>query len=216
MAGESKKKTPTVDPLRSVRDRRFAEVVDYALSKLGAERGAVLGAQAELSKALGVSSTMLHRYRNNGVDFQALKAGTVSQLAKVLGLEVGTIFLWVEEGRDAALEYQRRITGRPSAFSPAELARELAVMLERYGSALDTPTPAVPPQLQCQPLLEAIRQKRDPAPELFDQFAAMLELEPVLAQIESGAVDDLEPQQWEGLAKLLGRGVDSLQAEYLA
>ena len=216
MAGEAGRELPVADPLRKTRDRRFADLIDYALSRLGAERGAVLGAQAELCRALGVSSTMIHRYRNSGVDFNSLKAGTVSQLAKVLGLEIGTVYLWVEEGREAALSYQRRITSKPAAFSPVDLADELSAMLRRYGTVLDSPTPPPPPQLQCHLLMDAVRQKREPAPELFDQFTTMLELQQVLQQVEGGGLSDLEPEQWEAFSKLLGRSVDSLQAEFLA
>lgn len=203
------------DSQRRVRDERFADLMNYALAKLGAERGAMQGAQNELAAALGVSSTMIHRYRNGGAEFDALKARTVAQLAKVLSFDVGTVYAWVDAGRQAALEHERRISNRPVGFTPAELARELARMLERYGSALDEAVPQGPPVLQCQRLLEVIRQKREPAPDLFDQLVEILKLAPLLEEMERGGLSDLERDQWEALGKLLGRSGDELEEEFL-
>jgi hypothetical protein len=203
------------DPQRRLRDERFAELINYALRRLGAERGAVLGAQNELAASLHISSTMLHRYKTGGADFDALKARTVAQLAKVIDFDITSVYIWVESGREAALEHQRLLSQRPVAFSALELARELVRLLERYGSALDEPTAPPPPQLQCQALMEFIRQKREPAPELFDELAAILTLTPVLEAIEAGGEQELNEVQWGGLAKLLGRPVSTLQEQFL-
>jgi len=212
LAGRLKKP----DPQRLLRDQRFAELINYALSKLGAERGTVLGAQNELAKALGLSSTMLHRYKNSGADFDGLKARTVAQLAKAIQLDVSSVYLWVESGREAALAHQRQLTGRPVAFSPVELARELVALLERYGSGLDRPEPPAPLVLRSQPLLELIQAKREPSPELFDQLVAILDVLPLLAQLEAGELSELSEEQWQTLAKLLGRSSEALQAEFMA
>lgn len=205
-----------VDPQRRMRDERFADLINYALKRLGAERGAMLGAQNALAQAMGISSTMLHRYRHAGADFDALKARTVYQLAKVLDFDVTTIFLWVDQGRDAALQHQRSISQKPVAFSPVELAQELVRLLQRYGTTLDEAGEALPPQLQCQALMDAVRQKREPSPELFDQFVGILNLAPVLQEIESGTAIGLDEEQWEGLSKLLCRSSSQLQEQYLA
>jgi hypothetical protein len=198
-----------------LRDERFAELINYALRRLGAERGAVLGAQNELAASLNISSTMLHRYKTGGADFDALKARTVAQLAKVIDFDITSVYVWVESGREAALAHQRLLSQRPVAFSALELARELVRLLERYGSALDEPTAPAPPQLQCQALMEFIRQKREPAPELFDELAAILSLTPVLEAVEAGGEQELSDAQWEGLAKLLGRPASTLQEQFL-
>lgn len=203
------------DSRRRERQERFADLMNYALAKLGAERGAMQGAQSELAAALGVSSTMIHRYRNGGAEFDALKVRTVVQLAKVLSFDVGTVYKWVDSGREAALEHERRICNRPVGFTPAGIARELVRMLECYGSALDEAVPQTTPVLQCHHLVKVIRQKREPAPDLFDQLVEILNLAPLLEDLERGGLSDLEPDQWEALGKLLGRGAEDLEDEFL-
>lgn len=215
-AAEVRQNSSPLDPLRQVRDARFAELVNHALTRMGAERGAVIGAQNELAKALNVSSTMLHRYKTGGVDFDALKARTVAQLAKVLDMDVGAVYLWIEQGKDAAIAYQRRLTGRPIAFSPVDLSQELTAMLQRYGTGLDAPVPLQRPVLQCEALLAAMEAKREPAPELFDQFLDMLQLSPLLEQVRGGLLEDLEYHHWQALARVLGGTPESLMEQYLA
>ena len=53
-------------------------------------------------------------------------------------------------------------------------------------------------------------------PGLVDQFVGILNLAPVLQEVESGTATGLDEEQWEGLSKLLGRSSSQLQEQYLA
>jgi hypothetical protein len=45
---------------------------------------------------------------------------------------------------------------------------------------------------------------------------AILDVLPLLAQLEAGELSELSEEQWQTLAKLLGRSSEALQAEFMA
>ncbi len=196
---------PTPEALQ--RSRRFVEVIDYALQVFGAEAGTSLGAQRRLSEAVGVSTTMLTRYKQ-GVDFDNLKCATIRQLAKVMGIDPGAIFAWIEEGREAAMEHQRLLAAKPVAFSPFDLMKELEISLRRA-----IPVEAIEqPHLRADELAAAVDSWRQDSPVLFDRFVAALGLAALLEELPSRA--GLEPQEWEQLAELTGTTADALRQRF--
>jgi transcriptional regulator with XRE-family HTH domain len=114
---------------RDVEGLRFAEIVQYAQVILGskADRRA---SQRELSERMGVAATMIGRYKSGLCDWRNLKASTIEALANAAQLEVGTLFIWINQGRAAAMEHQRKASDSPKAFEPLDLAKELVGMLE--------------------------------------------------------------------------------------
>ncbi len=197
------------------RAERFAEVIDYALQVFGSSSGVSLGAQRRLGEAMGVSSTMLTRYRGkDGVDFDNLKCATVRQLARAVGLSPGTIFIWIDEGRDAAMQHQRLLSaGRPIAFSPFELLKELEASLRCTMTEQSAISPK-PPQLAAAELAAAIEEHRSSSPALFDRLSRVLALDPLLADLpQRTAISD---QEWQQLAELLDSTEEELQQQFMA
>jgi len=213
LPSNSRSEEPPLTPVRgdSLRSRRFAEVIDYALNVLGAESGTMLGSQRRLAESMGVSSTMLTRYKTNLVDFDNLKCATVRELARAIDLDIGTIFCWIDHGRDAAMARQRVITGKPFVFSPFDLVRELELSLKRVMPNVAPPESAAP-QLQSAALLALIEQHRQDSPAIFDRLVRALDLQPLIDQLSQRTA--LEDEEWQQLAELLDATPEALQQQY--
>ena len=133
---------PRLDDPKDIAGVRFAEIVSYAQQVLGGREDR-RASQRELSQRLGVAATMIGRYKSGMCDWQNLKASTIEALAAAAQLEVGTLFVWIKEGRSAAMQYQRKASAEPKAFEVVDLARELVKMLE--GVSPDQETKELPP-----------------------------------------------------------------------
>ncbi len=197
------------DPKAVLRAARLAEVIIYALDVLGAEAGTSLGAQRRLSEAMGCSTTMTHRYKSGLVDFDNLRGSTIRQLARAAHLDVGTVFRWIDDGKPAALDHQRRISHRPIAFTPFDLVRELETMLRQGG----VPHIDAVPALDAAALQQALIDQRDASPALFDRLAAALQLQPLLDELPQRLA--LEDPEWQQLSQLLGTTAEELQQQYI-
>ena len=127
---------------RDIEGIRFAEIIQYAQIVLGGREDR-RASQRELSSRLNVAATMIGRYKSGLCDWRNIKASTIEALAKAAQLEVGTLFVWINEGREAALAHERKTSTTPRAFAPVDLARELVAMLET-GSGLPDKDEALP------------------------------------------------------------------------
>lgn len=195
--------SPADEAARQQRNLRLVEVVDYALSVLGAESGSVVGVQRRLAEILDVSSTMIHRYRNGMVDFGNLRGCTIEQLARAANIHVGALYDWINLGRAVGMETQRRLVGRPVGFSPLDLVRELEQMLSTYRTALD-PADAVPEVcLQYDAILAALDERRAAAPSLFNSLAKAIDAVPLLERLDNRSATSLEEHEWGLLGQLL-------------
>ena len=179
---------------RAQQDSRFAEIVRYAQTVLGGQASG-RASQRELAEALGVAPTMVTRYVSSNCDWRGLKASTLEALAKAARLEVGTLFVWIHEGRDAAMAYERRMSAEPKAFRPVDLARELTAMLESQERVKEEPAPDGP---DYEAILNQLQPLQGPAfdrlVELFDATAAV-----AAAQQQQPLSDD----DWLKLARLI-------------
>jgi hypothetical protein len=123
-------------------------------------------------------------------------------IAQAAELHVGSVYVWMEEGREAAFAHEARIRSRPVAFQPLDLARELTAMLEAEPhdavSAIDY---AVIKQK-----LKAIEAE---SPRLYASFVARIKAEDALAKIEFN--QHLNPEEWEKINELLGEPLDQEQ-----
>lgn len=179
---------------RTQQDNRFAEIVSYAQVVLGGQASG-RASQRELAEVLGVAATMVTRYKAGNCDWRGLKASTLEALAKAARLEVGTLFVWINEGRDAAMAYQRRMSAEPRAFRPVDLARELTAMLESQEQIKQEPAPEGPDYAGIQNQLQPLQGPAfDRLVALFDATAA------VAAAMEQQPLSD---DDWLKLARLV-------------
>jgi transcriptional regulator with XRE-family HTH domain len=184
---------------------RFGEIINFALRRLGHGEGRA--SQRDLAAAIGVAPTMVGRYRAAAADFEALRAVTVERLAAACGLEVGALFAWIREGREAAMAYQQRISHEPVAFEPIDLARQLVALLEQ-----DEPLTALERQPDYGALQRDLADARAIAPALFDRLVQMTAAAPSLEKVEAAA--ELDDQDWLKLQQLLDAEPAELQERY--
>ena len=135
---------PIPEDNRELEGQRFAEIVIYAQEVLGSKEDR-RASQRALSQTLGVAATMIGRYKSGLCDWQNLRAQTIEALAAAAQLEVGTLFIWIKDGKAAAMAYQRQASSAPRAFAPVDLARELVQMLEQAPEP-DSKTKGLPPE----------------------------------------------------------------------
>lgn len=191
------------------RSIRFAEIVRYAQKVMGGGRGRA--SQRDLAAALEIAPTMTSRYLAGNADFHNLRAVTIERLAAVAQLEPGALFVWMRQGRQAAMAYQQLMQQSPVAFEPVDLARQLVAMLEEDVSAV-VPPQLVEPTADYEGLARDIADLRAVAPALFDRLAQMLQGAPVLERIE--AAEPLSEADWLTLQELMDAPAAELRLRY--
>lgn len=178
---------------------RLPEIVDYALRLCGSEAG-VRTSQRELARRIGLSPGIVGRYAAGEVAFTGLKASTVQQLAEVMHLHVGTLYVWHRQGREAAMDYEHRLSSGSSiaALRPLALA-ELLVDKLRQQAVLDEQPPE--PQVDWPALQATIDGQRQQSVALFERLVELLDAEPVLSRVAQR--QPLGDEDWVLLRRLL-------------
>jgi transcriptional regulator with XRE-family HTH domain len=183
---------------REAQAQRFAEVIRHA-QKVCRTGTAPRASQRELADRLQVAGTMVTRYISGRVQFENIKTETAQLIADAAGISVGSLYAWIQEGRERAMEVEARVKGQPVAFTPRDLAAKLLELLEQ-----EEGTPPEPERLkrrdwslQKRQLIELEAQ----SPTLFGRFVATLGAESVLAKLEFG--EDLDEVEEEKLQELL-------------
>ncbi len=194
---------------QELRDARFAEIVRYAQTVLGGN-GSNRASQRALAEALPVAPTMVTRYLSSNCDWHGLRAATIEALAKAARLEVGTLFVWIAEGRDAAMVYERRMSTKPRAFHPVDLARELASMLEAWEADLEKQNPA-PEGPDYDAIQQQLQQLQGPA---FDRLVQVFDAAGALDAVEQQL--PLEDEHWLALARLLNADPAAFRQQFAA
>lgn len=191
---------------------KFQELLHYCREVLG--RGTRLATQRELAEALDIAATMAGRYIGGGTEFNNLRAVTVQRIAAAAGLDVGTVYLWVEQGRQAAMLHQERLDQRPLRFTALDYVREAAALLEQQQpEGRLEPEPFVPDYAALQQALEERRgPEGDARAGLFDTLVDHVGAGPVLQRI--AAAETLEDDDWLKLQPLLGVPAAELQQCY--
>jgi hypothetical protein len=192
------------------RSVRLAEIVRYAQTVMGGGRGRA--SQRDLAAALEIAPTMTSRYLAGNADFHNLRAVTIERLAAAAQLEPGALFVWMREGRQAAMAYQQLMQQSPVAFEPIDLARQLVAMLEDDGRSAVDPQQLLEPAADYGALSRDIADQRAVAPALFDRLAQMLNAIPVIERVSAEA--PLSDQDWLTLQELLDAPAAQLQQRY--
>jgi transcriptional regulator with XRE-family HTH domain len=190
------------------RTLRFAEIVRYAQKVLGGASGRA--SQRDLAAALGLAPTMVGRYLSANADFHHLRAITIERLAAAAQLEPGALFVWIREGRSAAMAYQQLMQQQPVAFEPIDLARQLVAMLDSGDPAV--PAGAVEPMEDYGALQQDIADQRAVAPAMFDRLVAMADAAATVEKVNGSAA--LLHSDWLKLQQLLDAPALELMQRY--
>lgn len=204
--------TTTVTTLDEA-SRNFLDLLHHCRRVLGDHRR--LASKRELSDALNVAPGMAGRYVSGETDFYGLRAVTVEQLAKACGLDVGTVFRWVREGRQAAMAHEALLRQEPVAFTALDHVRAAAALLQRQDSAVDADEEGEQPlgtDFQGLTLALAGRRGQEGAAmaSLFDTLVQTIQAVPCLERIQ--AAQELEEADWFTLQQLLGVPESELRA----
>lgn len=192
---------------QEVREQRLAEIVRYAQQRLGSG-ASQRASQRALSERLSCAPTMIGRYLTGNVVFGNMRAETVRALAEAAELDVGTLFVWIERGRDAAMAHEQHLRGEPVAFQPVDLARRLVTLLEA------SPAAAVeqdPPQVDVQGLMTLLEETRRESSRLFDRMVRALNAEAMLQRL---AIGEPEEDDWRLLGALLEQSPQKLRQRF--
>lgn len=184
---------------RELRAQRFAEVIRYAQKVCGKGSGE-RASQRELADRIDVAGTMVTRYLSGSVDWSNCKTHTAALIAKAAELHVGSIYVWIDQGREAALQHEAQLRGRPVAFQPLDLARELTAMLEAE------PHEAGELGVSIQLLKARLEDAERESPRLFGTLVAKLGAESAVAKVQFG--EPLSSQELEIISVLLGEPMD--------
>jgi transcriptional regulator with XRE-family HTH domain len=186
---------------RDLRAQRFADLIRYAQRVCG--RGdSSKASQRELAERIEVAGTMITRYLSGTVDWSNIKTQTARLIADAAEMDVGSIYVWIENGREAAFRHEAQIRSRPVSFGPLELARELTAMLEQQGG-----------ERSAGPDYRLVREKlvavEGESPRLFSSLVGRIGAEGALAKLEFG--HPLTEEEWQQINTLLGEEKDQEQ-----
>lgn len=187
----------------------FQELLHYCREVLGG--GKRLASQRELAEAIDVAATMAGRYIAGGTDPYQLRATTLQSIARAAGLDVGTVYIWLEQGRAAAMAHQERLNRKPLRFTALDYVREAAALLERQ--QFEAPPQ---PQPDYEGLEQALAERRGPDGDartsLFDTLVDQVSASQVLERIVRR--QSLSDEDWLKLQMLLGVPAAELQHCY--
>jgi hypothetical protein len=174
-----------------IRRERFKELVEYALERNS--RGGYRISQRQLSQALRCAPGMIRRYLDLETDINGLRYSTLRAMAEVTQLNPGTIFMWIEQGREQAMAYESKAVGSLAPFTPLDLARQLVVTLE-----LERVAPSEP---STEPLLDRIEAIKATVGPVFPRLVALSGAAAALEHLEDGSLP--KEEHWEPLSQLL-------------
>jgi hypothetical protein len=200
--------------MSSVRKRHFKELIEYALERIS--HGGHRASQRQLAEQLMLAPGMIRRYLDMETSVEGLKFMTLYQISRACRLDVGSVFLWIEEGREKAMDHEMALGGQVPPFSALDLARRLVVILEGDGGGGgggggDTSGPK--PDLG--PLRQRVQDFAAEAGDLMCRMVRMVGAEAALAKLEDPAlaIGSLETDDWQAVAALLEVEVRTLQLE---
>lgn len=187
---------------QALRRQRFQEIVRYAM-EINTQNDRRFS-QRDLADKLKVAPTMVTRYLQGRVEFWSMKAITLELLAKSCDLDVGSLYVWIQEGRAKALEHQERIESEPSMTRAEDLIKRALVMLENEKK------PPGQKSLRYEALKRALDDLKGSAGELmFERMVALADAKAALSAVERGG--ELDSAGASKLAALLGIETEQLE-----
>jgi hypothetical protein len=202
--------------MSTVRKRHFKQLIEYAMERVSV--GGQRASQRQLAEKLMLAPGMIRRYLDMETSVEGLKFTTLSQLSRACRLNVGTVFLWIEEGREKAMEHEMSLGGSAPPFGALDLARRLVEILEGRddpGGGGRGLGPDVPPPPDLTPLRQRTTVFTEEAGDLVGRMVRMVGAEAAMAKLEDPelAPDALDAGDWQALAALLEVAADTLRLE---
>jgi hypothetical protein len=203
--------------MSTVRKRHFKQLIEYAMERVA--MGGQRASQRQLAEKLMLAPGMIRRYLDMETSVEGLKFTTLSQLARACRLHVGTVFVWIEEGRDQAMTHELSLGGNTPPFGALDLARRLVEILEGRddpgGDGGEDHGPDVPPPPDLTPLRQRTTVFAEEAGDLMGRMVRMVGAGIAMAKLENSelAVDALDPSDWLAMAALLEVDAEALRLE---
>jgi len=200
----------------SISDQRrchFREVIEYALERVST--GGQRASQRQLAERIMCAPGMIRRYLDKETSVEGLKFLTLYSLSKACRLDPGTLFIWIEEGREAAMLHEAALGGTIPPFGALDLARQLVRILEqddRGGQDAAGDGPAPPSLDPVRLRLSALEHDVGP---LYQRMVRLTQAEAVIELVETGGTlpSSLAAEDWAALGRLLEMEPDQLQGE---
>lgn len=195
------------------RKRHFREVVEYALERVST--GGQRASQRQLAERIMCAPGMIRRYLDMETSVEGLKFLTLYSLSKACRLDPGTLFIWIEEGREPAMLHEAALSGTIPPFGALDLARQLVRILEqddRGGGDLGSDGPA-PPSLD--PVRLRLSSLEHEVGALYQRMVRLTEAEAAVELVEAVGTlpSSLAAEDWAALGRLLEMEPDQLRGE---
>lgn len=195
------------------RKRHFREVVEYALERVST--GGQRASQRQLAERIMCAPGMIRRYLDMETSVEGLKFLTLYSLSKACRLDPGTLFIWIEEGREPAMLHEAALSGTIPPFGALDLARQLVRILEqddRGGEEAAGDGPA-PPSLD--PVRLRLAALENEVGALFERMVRLTEAEQAIEVVAASGSQpsSLADEDWVALGRLLEMEPDQLKGE---
>lgn len=195
--------TSSKQPLSELRKRHFREIVEYALERVST--GGSRASQRQLAERIMCAPGMIRRYLDQETSVEGLKFLTLYSLSKACRLDPGSLFLWIEEGKDAAMAHEAALNGTMPPYGALDLAKRLVTILEEDGDDDGkSDAPGTP-----KPSLDGIRVRLSSLEQevghLYGRMLRLTGAEDVVDRVLTGLDSPykLNAQDWSTLAALL-------------
>lgn len=193
------------------RKRHLKEVVLYAMERVST--GGQRASQRQLAERLMCAPGMIRRYLDQETSVEGLKYITLHMLARACRLDTGSLFVWIEDGRDAAMEHEASLAGTMPPFSALDLAHRLVDLLSEDEPGGGDPARDTPPGPDLEPLRQRVSLMEVESAHLFPRMVRLTEAEEAIQCLSDPSVTplDLRSEDWSALARLLEEEVDALK-----
>jgi hypothetical protein len=160
---------------------------------------------------------MIRRYLDKETSVEGLKFLTLYSLSKACRLDPGTLFFWIEEGREAAMLHEAALHGTVPPFGALDLARRLVDILEEQegGGGESVANDSGPPPPNLDGIRHRLASLEEEVGQLFGRMVRLTDAADVVDRVQTGlnAPDELSAKDWEALAALLEVEVSTLKQE---
>ena len=193
------------------RKRHFKEVVLYAMERVSS--GGQRASQRQLAERLMCAPGMIRRYLDQETSVEVLKYITLHMLAKACRLDTCSLFVWIEDGRDAAMEHEASLAGTMPPFSALDLAHRLVDLLSEEEGGQGDDGKDDPPGPDMEPLRQRVAVMEVESGQLFPRMVRLTESEDAIKCLLDSSVTpvDLRNEDWSALARLLEAEVAELK-----
>jgi hypothetical protein len=200
-----------VGPVSESRKRHFKEVIEYAMERVST--GGHRASQRQLAERIMCAPGMIRRYLDMQTSVEGLKFVTLLSIAKACRLDPGTLFVWIEQGRQSALLHEAALHGTVPPFGALDLAKRLVEILEDGPGGDGGGDGGGPPKPGLAPVRQQLRVLEQEVGALMAKMVRLTEAEDALRLVmaEDTAPEMLNEGHWRSLSRLLEVAPEVLQ-----